>query len=71
MDSAERCCLARVRLLALDAMASIGGQPTLAQCRRAVGPLAGRVARAARPPWEPGGTVFPQPGVAKKIVGKR
>jgi hypothetical protein len=48
MDWADRCCLARVRALALNAMVTAGGKPSAAALARVVEPILGDVA-----PWEP------------------
>jgi hypothetical protein len=60
MNSTERACLSRVRMLALVAMTRVGGTPAPWQLRRAIEPVLGdladelataadRVARASRP----------------------
>ena len=41
MNSVERVCLSRVRLLVLDRIVDAGGRVRLEQVRRAVAPVAG------------------------------
>lgn len=42
----ERCCLSRVRLLALEAQAAAGGEASPGQLRRALDPIGGEVIAA-------------------------
>jgi hypothetical protein len=48
MNSIERACLSRVRMLALAAMARAGGTPTAWQLRRAIAPIVGDLVDAVR-----------------------
>lgn len=70
MDWSERCCVARVRLLALRAMVSAGGEPAGWQVRRVVAPVIADLLPLAAGPdrLADGGSVPVSPWIAAKGV---
>ena len=69
MNWDNRCCLARVRLMALGAELSAGGSPGRARLRRAIAPLLEDVHQAAS---QPAGAAAgaPRPGRRRRRAKK-
>lgn len=71
MDFQTRCCIARVRVLALRAQISAGGDPRPGQVRRAFAPIAAELVASGEAATEAGDAVVNESVEPRKVRRRR